>query len=872
MKAIKRLCSLVLAVIMATALFASCKPQKHTHNYVPVVTAPTCTEEGFTTHTCSCGKTFVDSKVPAVGHTFVSEVKRFPTTTEKGLRVNTCSACDESESREIDVVPVIIPEISDLLVQAFGPVKLKWSANGNMQNVNYDVVYEDRSMVVGYKNGYEFAIEEAEINTLSGEFVGFFKFSCKEGSAIFDETTNPDDLTVAKTETKIYVYVNGNQVSWSIEDEGAGYSTFSKMDANALIYSLLADMRMPGMPVINPGVMLEMEVIINTIPSIVKVFESLTLTEIISKEYVNKVDGLVSLFLEEGYIAKEEGENTVLELNFNAVSVFLNEMDGKLLKDYLNEVYGEGSFDNICEFIENMPAMTIREISNTIIALSESCNIDVNRIHDIIDVLILSRFGVNQSIVSIIQSAHDLTLHEAVVELGLVPESFTVEDMKAVFLSLTDSLDIITVDELLALYLGTSESVIETIEGVVGIIPQYVTFELVYNSSDEFEAVRINGQTTVAGALAEIKMIVDQFVANPIIDAVFDELQNIYGYTELKYFLGKTRHIELDSVIEMFASITANAIPDYDQLIYGVEELLTDLFAGTVGAPQVDANVRINQLIDSLQEIVSCLMPSPFVDVTFEEIMRLMDGAILSEGVEAIARIAIDEVIESIVNVIEVFAYDNELLLDVESTLKEVFNGTIANPMYNEGYQDVSNDLVDLETTVDDTHGLTAFKATLRDYTTETVGEFVYNEATQQEEWVVTGEVEHLTVINLEYARNVEDGSEVIKFVVTYDGKEQANGCVCIKDNKIVYTLKEGNYTEQVKIEDKGNTTVCTVYGVRDGVVMSDATYTFTQTGAKVDYSYEIRKEVVGTLYYGDEIYYSYYSGSGNAQMEIVVG
>ena len=43
------------------------------HNYVNKVTAPTCTAEGFTKHTCSrCGNNFTDSKVAALGHTYVN--------------------------------------------------------------------------------------------------------------------------------------------------------------------------------------------------------------------------------------------------------------------------------------------------------------------------------------------------------------------------------------------------------------------------------------------------------------------------------------------------------------------------------------------------------------------------------------------------------------------------------------------------------------------------------------------------------------------------------------------------------------------------------------------------------------------------------
>ena len=46
----------------------------HTHNYKTTVTAPTCTEQGFTTHACECGDSYVDSYVDAKGHTYNSGI------------------------------------------------------------------------------------------------------------------------------------------------------------------------------------------------------------------------------------------------------------------------------------------------------------------------------------------------------------------------------------------------------------------------------------------------------------------------------------------------------------------------------------------------------------------------------------------------------------------------------------------------------------------------------------------------------------------------------------------------------------------------------------------------------------------------------
>ena len=44
------------------------KAEVHEHSYTAVVTAPTCTEAGYTTYTCECGDSYVADEVPALGH------------------------------------------------------------------------------------------------------------------------------------------------------------------------------------------------------------------------------------------------------------------------------------------------------------------------------------------------------------------------------------------------------------------------------------------------------------------------------------------------------------------------------------------------------------------------------------------------------------------------------------------------------------------------------------------------------------------------------------------------------------------------------------------------------------------------------------
>ncbi len=69
---------------------------EHAHEYTDTVTAPTCTEQGYTTHTCSvCGYYYTDTEVAATGHNY-SAVVTAPTCTEKGYTTHTCSACGDT--------------------------------------------------------------------------------------------------------------------------------------------------------------------------------------------------------------------------------------------------------------------------------------------------------------------------------------------------------------------------------------------------------------------------------------------------------------------------------------------------------------------------------------------------------------------------------------------------------------------------------------------------------------------------------------------------------------------------------------------------------------------------------------------------------
>ena len=76
------------------------------HDYQAVVTAPTCTEAGYTTYTCSkCGDSFTGNDTAALGHDWgEGVVTTQPTETSTGVRTYTCSRCGEKRT---ELIPML---------------------------------------------------------------------------------------------------------------------------------------------------------------------------------------------------------------------------------------------------------------------------------------------------------------------------------------------------------------------------------------------------------------------------------------------------------------------------------------------------------------------------------------------------------------------------------------------------------------------------------------------------------------------------------------------------------------------------------------------------------------------------------------------
>ena len=87
-------------------------PTIHTHSYTDTVTVPTCTEQGYTTHSCTCGDSYIDTYTNATDHKFVTYIPDGNATTEAdGTKTAHCENNDCNETDTITDVGSKLPTI-----------------------------------------------------------------------------------------------------------------------------------------------------------------------------------------------------------------------------------------------------------------------------------------------------------------------------------------------------------------------------------------------------------------------------------------------------------------------------------------------------------------------------------------------------------------------------------------------------------------------------------------------------------------------------------------------------------------------------------------------------------------------------------------
>lgn len=128
----------LLFIFFGITFLSACK-EEHEHSYEAVVTAPTCTEKGYTTYTCSvCVDSYVADEVAALGHTVVVDEAVEATCTSTGLTEGKhCLVCNEVLVAQ-EVVPAKSHTSGEVVVE--NNIDSTCAAAGSYDNVVYCTV------------------------------------------------------------------------------------------------------------------------------------------------------------------------------------------------------------------------------------------------------------------------------------------------------------------------------------------------------------------------------------------------------------------------------------------------------------------------------------------------------------------------------------------------------------------------------------------------------------------------------------------------------------------------------------------------------------------------------------------------------------
>ncbi len=95
----------VLLFMTAIITLSVIEIDAHKHEYSTQVIAQTCTDDGYTLHTCACGNNYKDEIVNALGHDYAEEftVDLQPDCTEDGSKSRHCTRCESTT--EVTAIP-----------------------------------------------------------------------------------------------------------------------------------------------------------------------------------------------------------------------------------------------------------------------------------------------------------------------------------------------------------------------------------------------------------------------------------------------------------------------------------------------------------------------------------------------------------------------------------------------------------------------------------------------------------------------------------------------------------------------------------------------------------------------------------------------
>ena len=499
MRSTKKLAVRLLAVLILSAMMlstVSCElfKGKHEHSYTTEVVAPTCTEKGYTKHTCSCGDSYTDNETPA-GHQMLEVVEKqptctedgeaafhvcqlcgyvegnktvipalghlydttyeYPTATENGSKTSVCRNCKDTKTETIEALGVTLPEASKILAQIIGSFEATLElANGS--GLAYVTEYNNpESETLGYKQFLVFEVAEAELDS-NGEILSArLKIKVYLSEEALTGLVDSKDVAFDKANAEcleINFYVLGDDISVSMNGQNMGanmselvygtlaqmlgigdYETLKQILDNGRLFVELANLR----DLLTQGV----------IDSLVGELGS------IDPAYIEHLAELFAVFGEEIMtVTTDEEGNTTCTLNVAALKKLVAELEGKTIAEYLESVYGKNVVASMADFLVALPDKTVKDIVNAAVTLAENTGLAIGDIYTLIDLYVYTATGMEFSIESQIADRYNMTLVDVIAEFSGITGAdklVFVTNVKSSFAQISEMMQVISIEDFL---------------------------------------------------------------------------------------------------------------------------------------------------------------------------------------------------------------------------------------------------------------------------------------------------------------------------------------------------------------------------------------------------------------------------------------
>ena len=210
----------------------------HEHEYVPTVTAPTCTEQGYTTWNCSCGDSYVDSYVSELGHTWTDATCTAP---------KTCSVCGATEGEALGHASYTYSYDSTNQIHSFtctvcGETVTKTATDGKKFAINSAAPILSDDIIMKYSTTVPAGFEGAYmVFSFNGEDTTVSEYAVNASNGRYEFSfpgLNPQKMGDNICAT-LYAYVDGVEVSVQI----ASYSVVKYCDNQLKKTTITAELR-----------------------------------------------------------------------------------------------------------------------------------------------------------------------------------------------------------------------------------------------------------------------------------------------------------------------------------------------------------------------------------------------------------------------------------------------------------------------------------------------------------------------------------------------------------------------------------------------------------------------------------------------------